>query len=142
MSACAFASSDSKDADGQYTVKHFWVCPVCKHWQPISPGAADGSAAAIPPRSEVLGPLQSNQCCDIRRKLAEEFSVHARLFSEAVVQLTSYTVLAPERYAKLREAVEKAQTRAEQASVQFEEHVERHRCGLTDYQAKLAAPSA
>jgi hypothetical protein len=87
--------------------------------------------------------LESNSCCDIRRKLAEQFSVSARLYSEAVVTLTSLQNLTPGEYAKLRVAAEKAQERAEKTRVQFEAHVERHRCGLTDYQATLpfAAPS-
>jgi len=83
--------------------------------------------------------LESNPCCDIRRKLAEQFSVHARLYSEAVVTLTRLKSLTQAEYAKLREAAEKAQERAELASVQFEEHVERHRCGLTDDRASSTA---
>jgi len=76
--------------------------------------------------------LESNHSCDIRRKLADDFSVHARLYSEAVVVLTTLQSLTPDAYAKLREAAEKAQERAQEASVKFEEHIEKHRCGLTD----------
>jgi hypothetical protein len=79
--------------------------------------------------------LESNHCCDIRRKLAEQFSVTARLYSEAVVTLTRFQSLTQAEYAKLREAVEKAQERAQEASVRFEEHVERHRCGFIEYRA-------
>jgi hypothetical protein len=41
-------------------------------------------------------------------------------------------------YAKLREAAENALERAEEARVQFEEHVEWHRCGLTAHLAARA----
>jgi hypothetical protein len=86
---------------------------------------------------EVLA-LESNHCCDIRRKLAEQFSVNARLYSEAVVTLTRFQSITPAEYARLREAAEKAQERAEKASAEFEEHVEWHHCGLTVHRAARA----
>ena len=98
---------------------------------------ANSTLAEIPRRLEVLA-LESNHCCDIRRKLAEQFSVNARLYSEAVVTLTRRQSITPAEYAKLCKAAEKAQERAEAASVQFEEHIERHRCGLTAQRAARA----
>jgi hypothetical protein len=82
--------------------------------------------------------MESN-CCDIHQKLAEDFSTLARLYSETVVTLTSSRNLTPPEYARLCGVVEKAKERAEEASMQFEEHVEKHRCGLTDHRAHRLA---
>jgi hypothetical protein len=83
--------------------------------------------------------MESNDCCDTRRELAEKFSTLARLYSEAVATFTGSRRLTQAQYAKLCGAVEKARERAEEASVQFEQHVKEHHCGFTDYPALSAS---
>jgi hypothetical protein len=74
----------------------------------------------------------------MRQKLAVEFAVHARLYAEAVVTLTQIWSITDEQYKRLRNATEKAQVRAERASVAFEEHVEGHRCAANGYRSQAA----
>jgi hypothetical protein len=68
-------------------------------------------------------------CCEIRRKLAEQFATAARLYDEAVAAFSStpFTVSQGE-YNRLRKVAEEAQGRAEAIGGAFEEHVESHRC--------------
>jgi hypothetical protein len=70
--------------------------------------------------------------CRVRRELAEQFATIARLYSEAVVRLTSAGV-SGRVYDELRAAAIEAQRRAETAQIVFEEHVETHGCGRTDH---------
>jgi hypothetical protein len=76
----------------------------------------------------------------MRQKLAVEFAVHARLYAEAVVNLTQIGSMTHEQYERLCNATEKAQVRAERASVAFEEHVKGHRCGVNEYSSQVAGP--
>ena len=77
-------------------------------------------------------------CCELRQKLAVQFAVHARLYAEAVVNLTQIGGMTHEQYYRLREAAQKAQVRAEKASAAFEEHVEWHRCNANGYGIQIA----
>jgi hypothetical protein len=68
------------------------------------------------------------KCCETLRQLGEHFSLSARLYAEAVVNLTRLKRTAPEEYTRLREAAHQAQDRAEQARAAFEEHLLEHKC--------------
>ena len=70
-----------------------------------------------------------DECCEVRRKLAEAFAMNARLYAESVVNLTWLHNISQEDYDRYREAAEMARQRTEQASVAFEEHVASHSCG-------------
>jgi len=82
----------------------------------------------------LMGTGQSSEreagCCAIRRRLAEQFAIAARLYGEAVVLYTGFEgPTADVEYIHLRDAAREAQQRAEVARVLFEEHVDLHRCG-------------
>jgi len=66
-------------------------------------------------------------CCEVRQKLAEEFSTAARLYAEAVVILATVG-MSEARYSHLCRVAEQAQNRAEVASAAFKEHIQQHRC--------------
>lgn len=67
-------------------------------------------------------------CCEIRRKLADQFATAARLYAEAVVAFTSPPTISLDEYKRLRKAAEEARKRAETIEVAYEEHVASHRC--------------
>ena len=71
--------------------------------------------------------LARRPCCRIRLDLANDLSTAARLYSEAVVLLTS---LAPQssNLELMHEKALIAQQRAESAQVAFEAHVRNHSC--------------
>jgi hypothetical protein len=71
--------------------------------------------------------LPINHSCEVRRKLAEEFSTAARLYAEIVVNLAVSGITQAD-YTRLRKAAEEAQNRSQAASAAFEEHVDLHRC--------------
>ena len=66
-------------------------------------------------------------CCGVRRDLANDFATCARLYAEAVVILTS-GITSGSDFEELRVAARRAQERAEEARVAFEEHVAGHGC--------------
>jgi hypothetical protein len=68
----------------------------------------------------------------LRRELAEQFATGARLYSEAVVRLTSVGV-SGRVYDELRAAAIEAQRGAEAAQIAFEEHVETHGCDAAEH---------
>jgi hypothetical protein len=68
-------------------------------------------------------------CCELRRQLAEEFAIAARLYAEAVVLLTRHPTKSAQSYNRLLEATEKAHNRSEAAAMAFEEHVASHQYG-------------
>jgi hypothetical protein len=73
------------------------------------------------------------ECCKVRHVLAEKFATAARLFAEAVVLLVDHKGNASHHeYSRLHAAALKAQLRAEEARVAFEEHVSSHQCGEAD----------
>jgi hypothetical protein len=65
--------------------------------------------------------------CALRRELAEQLAINARLFAEAVVLLTVNSILTRD-FEFLRSRAREAQERAEMAFVAFEEHIASHRC--------------
>jgi hypothetical protein len=68
-------------------------------------------------------------CCESRRRLAEQFSIAARLYAESVALLTRSGQILPEEYDRLRKGAEEAQRRAEAIGLAFEEHVDSPWCG-------------
>jgi hypothetical protein len=68
--------------------------------------------------------------CVARRQLAEEFVVAARLYYEAVVQLSAYSTNATSKgdSDRLRHNARQAHERMEDLRVAFETHVESHQC--------------
>ena len=68
-------------------------------------------------------------CCDIRRQLADEFAIAARLFAEAVVLFTRRDdTRSNDEYNRLCTISRRAQQRAEIARIAFEKHVASHGC--------------
>ena len=65
--------------------------------------------------------------CAVRRDLANEFAICARLYAEAVVILAT-GVTSESNFEKLQMAVRLVQERAEEACVAFEEHVAGYGC--------------
>ena len=65
--------------------------------------------------------------CPLRRDLANEFAIAARLHAEAVVSLTS-SVLDRAEFDRLRRAAKQAQERSEAARTRFEDHLMMHNC--------------
>ena len=71
-----------------------------------------------------------SDCCEVRRLLAEQFAIAARLYAETVVHFTMHAEITQQDYERLRKAAEDAQIRAQCAGATFEEHVASHRCGF------------
>lgn len=69
-------------------------------------------------------------CCELRRQLAEEFAINARLYAEVVALFTSSHGVSQVRYGELLQKTSEAKIRAEQAQAAFEEHVARHQCEM------------
>jgi predicted transcriptional regulator len=65
--------------------------------------------------------------CQIRLQLAEQLAICARLYAQIIVTIAK-TEHSKEEYTHLYKQKEEAQHRAEEAFVQFEEHLETHRC--------------
>ena len=69
--------------------------------------------------------------CNDRRRLAEQFALAAREYSEAVIRLVQHE--GPPSHAEydaLRSGVIEAVERCESAGVDFEQHVALHGCGV------------
>jgi hypothetical protein len=65
----------------------------------------------------------------MRRRLAEEFAIAARLHAEAVISFThAVGKVSPDEYRLLRTAVKEAQLRVEAAGAAFDGHVKAHSC--------------
>lgn len=62
--------------------------------------------------------------CPIKRALAEEIDLAARLYSEAVVELED----ANERIERARSAVNESRDRADVSRIALEEHISSHGC--------------
>ena len=84
--------------------------------------------------------------CNDRRRLAEQFAVAAREYSEAVARLVLYEgPPSHAEYSALRSGVIEAQERCESAGVEFEQHVALHGCAFfanKSRRAKSAQASA
>ena len=71
-----------------------------------------------------MNPYKEGSICPIKRVLAEETDLAARLYSEAVLQLED----ANERIEKARSAVNVSRDRADVAQIALQEHVNSHGC--------------
>jgi len=76
-----------------------------------------------------MAPANKASCCELRRQLAEQFAIAARLYAEAVVLVTRDPQVMEGDYQRLCKEVMRAQARAESAGLAFEEHVSLHQCG-------------
>jgi hypothetical protein len=78
--------------------------------------------------------------CNNRRRLAEQFALAAREYSEAVTRLVQHEgPPSHAEYGALRLVVIEAQERCESAGVEFERHVATHSCGLFKNESRFAA---
>lgn len=69
--------------------------------------------------------------CDQRRRLAEQFAIAAREYSEAVAQLVQQAGPPSQtEHSVLRSVMIEAHDRCESAGVEFERHVATHGCSL------------
>jgi hypothetical protein len=70
-------------------------------------------------------------CCGDRRRLAEQFAIAAREYSEAVARLVLHQgPPSHAEYSTLRHSVIDAQERCVSVGVEFEQHVAMHGCDL------------
>jgi hypothetical protein len=70
-------------------------------------------------------------CCNDRRRLAEQFAVAAREYSEAVTRLVLHEGPSTQaEFSTLRSVLIEAQERCERAGVEFEQHVASHDCDV------------
>lgn len=77
--------------------------------------------------------------CNHRRKLAEQFALAAREYSEAVARLVMHEGPPSDvEYGALGSAVIEAQERCESAGVEFEQHVALHGCGVFTNKSRRA----
>ena len=77
--------------------------------------------------------------CNDRRRLAEQFAVAAREYSEAVAQLVLHEgPPSHAEYGALRSGVIEAHERCESAGVEFEQHVASHGCAVFTNKSRLA----
>ena len=68
--------------------------------------------------------------CNERHRLAEEFATAIRVYSDAVVNLTQQVGRISEKdYFRIRDAVEDARRRPEEARIAFERFTAEHGCG-------------
>jgi hypothetical protein len=76
-----------------------------------------------------VDPAGNTTSCEVRRQLARQFAIAARLYAEAVVMLTRDPgTVSNWDYGRLREAAEQAQARSESTGRAFEKHVDSHKC--------------
>jgi hypothetical protein len=69
--------------------------------------------------------------CNDRRRLAEQFALAAREYSEAVARLVLHEGPPPDaEYSTLRMAVMETQERCVSAGVEFEQHIVTHSCDV------------
>jgi hypothetical protein len=77
--------------------------------------------------------------CNDRRRLAQQFAVAAREYSEAVVRLVQHEGPASQaEYSALRSRVIEAQERCVSAGEEFEQHVALHGCAVFTNKSRLS----
>jgi hypothetical protein len=80
--------------------------------------------------------------CNDRRKLAEQFALAAREYSEAVARLVLHEGPPSDaEYGALRSVVIKTHERCERDGVEFEQHVATHGCGVSTKESFSFAPA-
>jgi len=78
----------------------------------------------------------ASSSCNDRRRLAEQFALAAREYSEAVTRLVQHEgPPAQAEYRALRSVVIEAQERCESARGQFEQHIATHGCSVRRFVA-------
>jgi uncharacterized membrane protein len=78
--------------------------------------------------------------CNDRRRLAEQFALAAREYSEAVARLVQHEGLPSQgEYSKFRSVMTETLERCEMARVEFEQHVATHGCGAFENECRFAA---
>jgi len=78
--------------------------------------------------------------CNDRRRLAEQFALAAREYSEAVARLVQHEgPPSNAEYSTLRSVMIEVQERCESAGVAFEQHVATHGCGAFENECRFAA---
>ena len=78
-------------------------------------------------------------CCNDRRKLAEQFALAAREYSEVVARWVLHEGPPTHvEYSALRLAVIEAHERCESAGVEFEQHVALHGCAVFTNKSRRA----
>jgi hypothetical protein len=77
--------------------------------------------------------------CKVHRKLAEQFALAAREYSEAVARLVLHEGPPSDaEYSALRCVVIKTHECCERDGVEFEQHVALHGCGVSTNKSRLA----
>jgi hypothetical protein len=78
--------------------------------------------------------------CNDRRRLAEQFALAAREYSEAVARLVQHEgPPSNAEYSTLRSVMIQVQERCENAGVAFEQHVATHGCGAFKKKSRFGA---
>jgi len=78
--------------------------------------------------------------CNDRRKLAEQFALAAREYSEGVARLVQHEGPPTQaEYDGLRSVVIEAHDRCKTAGIEFEQHVAAHGCGVFTHKSRPAA---
>jgi hypothetical protein len=78
--------------------------------------------------------------CSDRRRLAEQFALAAREYSEAVALLAQHAGPSSNvEYGALLSAVNEKRQRCECAGVDFEQHVAAHDCGVSRLAVRVPA---
>jgi hypothetical protein len=78
--------------------------------------------------------------CNDRRRLAEQFALAAREYSEAVARLVQHEgPPSHAEYGELRSVVTEAHERCVSAGVEFDQHVETHGCDVFPKKSRSAA---
>jgi hypothetical protein len=78
--------------------------------------------------------------CNDRRKLAEQFALVAREYSEAVARLVQHEGPPSQgEYSTFRSVMIETLERCEMARVEFEQHVATHRCCVFTKESLFAA---
>lgn len=88
---------------------------------------------SAPARAGLLGR------CEIRRLLAEQFAIAARVYAEAVVDFAMREEMTNLDYERLRKAAADARLRAYAAGLAFEQHIASHHCS-SPFTRSEAAP--
>jgi hypothetical protein len=79
--------------------------------------------------------------CNDRRRLAEQFALAAREYSEAVARLVQHEGPPSQgEYSTFRSVMIETLDRCEMARVEFEQHVATHRCGVFTNESLFPAP--
>jgi hypothetical protein len=81
--------------------------------------------------------------CNDRRKLAEQFALAARKYSEAVARLVLHEGPPSDaEYGALRSVVNETRERCESDGVEFEQHVAAHDCGVSTNKSRRATAAS